>query len=207
MEYKINPNSFSAMFPLPISVSDEHIRLAGTMQLRVIIWLFRHSAETPVSSKEMGKALGMVEGEIEDALQFWIEKGIVIDSNSVASPKNLSVGQNIGFSELNDNTPLAIQTQKSDVPQENTLLNKQTEKRVEKIQISLPTHEEVGRRIKESNHIRELMQVTEEIIGPLSVSMQSVLVSLHDDYGLGVEVISTFNIRADDYRRNPKVFA
>lgn len=173
MEYKINPTVFTNMFAMPVSIVDEHIRMAGTMQLRILLWLFRHAAELPATSAQISKALGIDEEEVIDNIEYWNEHGIVLFSDEKV---DFSQSQN-KKSEVKDEIP----PQKEEpVP----------EKVVEAITVNPPTHEEFVKRCAQSKDIREMLLMTEQRLGTtLSFNMQSILLMLHDDYGLPVEVI------------------
>lgn len=174
MEYKINPSVFTNMFALPVSIVDRHIRMAGTMQLRVLLWLFRHAAELPASSERISKALGIDEQEVCDAMDYWNENGITLFAD-----------------EQPEFTPVPEKTEEQEEPApENEITSPETQKHVETITINPPTHEEFVKRCAESKDIREMLLMTEKRLGnTLSFNMQSTLLMLHDDYGLPVEVI------------------
>lgn len=175
MEFKINPNVYTNMFALPVSIVDEHIRMAGTLQLRVLLWLFRHAAELPASSSTISKSLGIDKAEVEDAVEYWNEKGIILfsDEEPVFTKKEDTHTEN-------DEQPLIIKKLPSAEP----------EKKVETITVNPPTHEEFVKRCAESKDIREMLLITEQRLGnTLSFNMQTTLLMLHDDYGLPVEVI------------------
>lgn len=178
MEYKINPSVYTNMFALPVSIVDDHIRMAGTMQLRVLLWLFRHAAELPASSSQISRCLGIDEEEVNDAMTYWNEQGIVLLSDeepvfTVPSPSE---------SKTQPSAPLITEE-----PVSTTVAPK---KHVETITVNPPTHEEFVRRCAESQYIRDMLTMVEQQLGTtLSFNMQSTLLMLHDDYGLHVEVI------------------
>ncbi len=178
MQYKIDPSSYSNMFALPSCVADEHLRLAGSVQLRVIIWLFRHGDKCPVSAKDIGACLGLDESEVDDAMQFWVSNGLVINTDGgemAYTPQIFSV----------------VQKQQPEPEAEKKAPSRETKRTVEKITVNPPSHDQVARRLNESRELREVMQSAEVSLGStLSANMQSVLVSLYDDYGLPPEVIA-----------------
>lgn len=183
MEYRINPASmYSNTFTLPVSVTDEHLRMAGTMQLRVLLWLFRHAFELPASSQTIGRALGMDENEVNDAFEYWLEKGLVLtaDMQSVPPVQQSAPVQPapVHTSPLITEEPLKRE------------LTPEKEKVVEAITVNPPTHEEFVRRCGELKEFRDMLLIAEQRFGStLSFNMQSTLLMLHDDYGLSVEVI------------------
>ena len=174
MEYKINPSVFTNMFALPVGIVDKHIRMAGTMQLRVLLWLFRTAADLPFSSERISKALGIDEEEVCDAMDYWNENGIILFSD-----------------EQPEFTPVPEKNEEREEPApESEITAPEIQKHVETITINPPTHEEFVKRCAESKDIREMLLMTEKRLGnTLSFNMQSTLLMLHDDYGLPVEVI------------------
>ena len=92
---KINPSAYSSVFVLPSSVADKHIRLAGAVQLKALVWIFRHSAENP-DIQDVSSALGIPCADISDALQYWVESGIIsIDDSNEINTKETGVKPDI----------------------------------------------------------------------------------------------------------------
>ncbi len=178
MQYNINPMIYTNMFPMPTCVADEHIKTASLPQMKIILWMFRHSTEGDLSARDIGNAVGLYESEVEDAIRYWTDCGVILpagaDCTEISSPSTKS-------------------DQKAKTVEEKTVQEseKVVEKVVESIHINPPSHQELAKRCAESKYIRELFLTTEQRIGStLSFSMQSTLLMLHDDYGLTVEVIS-----------------
>lgn len=180
MKYSINPMIFTSMFPLPTSIADEHIRSANLPQMKIILWIFRHSSEGTFSSKAIADAVGLYESEVDDAINYWISCGIIScqdkTTNDIYPTLNAAPEKTVTFA------PSAPKEKESEPT---------VKKVVESIHINPPTHEEVSKRCRESQDLRDLFLTTEQRIGStLSYSMQGTLVMIHDDYGLSVEVIS-----------------
>ena len=81
MEYKINQAKLGSGFFLPTEVADKHIKLAGAMQLKVLLFAYRHIAE-PLKPETMALALNISVNDVEDALGFWCELGYFISEQS-----------------------------------------------------------------------------------------------------------------------------
>ena len=45
MEYQINPSAWGPIFTMPTSVVDEHIKMVGRDQLKILLWLYRHASD------------------------------------------------------------------------------------------------------------------------------------------------------------------
>ena len=77
LKFQINPNSYNSIFVVPADVVDRHIKLAGIIQLKALLWLMRRNGEGWEIS-DMSAALGAAEPDVKDALQYWVEAGILI---------------------------------------------------------------------------------------------------------------------------------
>ncbi len=172
MEYKINPGAYSGIFPVPTAIVDENIRLASVVQLKVILFLLRHSSTGQISTEDIAKNLFLDKEDVKDALIFWRERGIVIESNE--NP--------VAFSSV---SPVQNATEKqSEIPKV------EEKKVVAQIPISRPSHEQIAARLKESEEIAELFREAQAVLGKtVGYDGQSVLIMMHDSYGLPVEVI------------------
>lgn len=77
MNYSLNAGDWNSVFAVPSSVVDKYIKIAGGNALKLLLFLLRHGGES-FSEKELKDALGFrLEGELEDAAQFWVQRGIV----------------------------------------------------------------------------------------------------------------------------------
>lgn len=89
MNYSLNAGEWNSVFAVPSSVVDKYIKIAGGNSLKLLLFLLRHGGES-FSENELKEALGFrLEGDLEDAAQFWIKRGIVRSdelSDMVLSP-------------------------------------------------------------------------------------------------------------------------
>ena len=76
MKYHISSNALWSAFPVPSSVVDKHIKMAGALQLRVLLCVFRNPAEE-ISAEKIAEALSASVYDVADALMFWAECGIL----------------------------------------------------------------------------------------------------------------------------------
>ena len=79
MEYSINMGSWNSVFAVPSCVVDEHMKLAGGAQLKVLLYLLRHSNER-VSLDTLAFAIGQKPSDTQDALDYWVNCGLMSDS-------------------------------------------------------------------------------------------------------------------------------
>jgi len=74
MNFKLNPNKLLSTFNLPKSVVEEHIKLAGGTQLKVLLYCFNNLSEE-INVNNIAAALKISVSDTEDALGFWSELG------------------------------------------------------------------------------------------------------------------------------------
>ena len=72
----INIEVYSSTFSFPSQVIDEYVKLASTVQLKVLLYIFRHSS-TEKTAEDIANDLAFEISEVEDAISFWAELGIL----------------------------------------------------------------------------------------------------------------------------------
>ena len=171
MKYKINPSSFSAMFPIPAELIDRNLKLAGAVQLKTILFFFRAvtSGKTP-SDSEIAEGIGYSEEDVQDALIFWEERGLLIKDDA-----------EITFASQEKEHKSEEKSEKK--PPKNKRENQE-------LPIVKPSFEQVAERVEESDEIRVLFLEAQQISGKtIGFSGQSTLLMIHESYGLPVDVI------------------
>ncbi len=167
MEYKINPMAFAGIFPVPNSLVDENIRLASVVQLKVLLYMLRHSNDGMSETESIAEALSLDEDDVKDAMIFWAERGLLLKEGQTPT-----VTVNIEKKEEKKTEPVKEEKKVSDIP------------------ISRPSFEQVAARLKESDEITVLFQEAQTVLGKtIGYDGQSVLLMLYDSYGLPTEVI------------------
>ena len=175
MEFKINPASFSGIFPVPTAIVDENIRLASVVQLKVILYLLRHGSTTQVTAKDISDALFLDVQDVSDAMLFWYERGIVIKDDD--APKAVI--------QAAPQTP--VQQKEESIVELTPIKSK---KEVQDIPISRPSHDQIAVRCTECEDITILFREAQTALGKtIGYDGQSVLIMMYDSYGLPVEVI------------------
>jgi len=76
LRYKLN---LPEMFCVPNTVADEHLKLARELDLKVLLWLLRHGGGQGIEA--LAQWLGKPEGELVNAVQHWIDRGILAIDN------------------------------------------------------------------------------------------------------------------------------
>ena len=74
MNFKLNPTKLLSTFNLPKRVVEEHIKLAGGTQLKVLLYCFNNLSEE-INPNNIATALKISVNDTVDALGFWSELG------------------------------------------------------------------------------------------------------------------------------------
>lgn len=182
MDYSFNMGMWNSVFAVPSEIVDKHLKLAGKEQLKVILWMLRHSGED-FSVETVAKATGIRDENAEEAIDYWVDAGLLAKDGSRLLPA--SPGPVLSAPQERFPAPAVKET----APPDTTDDRKKTEKPAKK-RMTRPDGVYVATRIGESPDLKFLMEETENTLGKtLSPALSSSLVQIHEDYGLPVEVI------------------
>ena len=170
MSYYLN---MPGMFAVPNAVADEHLKLAKELHLKVLLWLLRRGGEAE-GFEALAQWLGKPEGDIADALQFWIDRKVI----AVGGP--------------HEKTDV-----EKPVPQAQVPVIKAPDMPAKTLPAVPPAHihtrpsaEQLLARMDENADLRSLFRTADAVLGrTVGYDGQCVLLGLHDNHGLPVEVI------------------
>lgn len=188
MAYKLNPEAWSAVFAVPSSVVDEHLRKVGGQQLKVLLYLLRWNGKSP-NLEQMAKEIGLSVEDTKDALSYWIETGYLYrDGEELnALPPVMDGRRHYG-----DGTPSTESAAYAETPPVFT-----------EIPDVPPTHETVAARILESPEIKALFNEAQILLGKtIGYDTQAKLLMMVDAYGLPPEVVLTIMEYAVSHGKN-----
>ncbi len=77
MIYNINPTIFSSTYAIPTDVADKYIKTATHTQLKVLLYFMRNLSDG-IDTQKISDALSIAASEVEDALVFWQQRGVLI---------------------------------------------------------------------------------------------------------------------------------
>lgn len=175
MSFEINPYAYKSIFAVPTSVVDDNIRLASVLQLKVLLYMLRHSDKN-LTGEDIAQALSLDKADAEDAMIFWQERGLLIKGDEEAKP----------MLHLEATTDITI-TKAPEYPAETEEV---PVKKVADIPLSRPSHEQIAKRIQECKEFAGLFAEAQAALGKtIGYDGQSVLIMMHDSYGLPFEVI------------------
>lgn len=84
MDYKVKIDKLTTAFMLPTEVADNYLKLAGAVQLKVLLYCYRHLSDG-FDVDKVCNALSISKEDTEDALLFWCELGLM-ESDRKAPP-------------------------------------------------------------------------------------------------------------------------
>ena len=91
MNYTVNPASLFGAFSVPTAVVDKHIKMAGAVQLKTLLYIFRNPA-APISPEDIAEHLSLPAADIRDSLAFWADAGVLLsDGKETATVQAVEV--------------------------------------------------------------------------------------------------------------------
>lgn len=209
MEYCLNLGAWNGVFAVPCAVVDQHIKLAGAAQLKVLLWVLRHAGQ-PFETGNIAQDLGMHPADVNDSMQYWLETGLLLRNQGELTPGEAPLPEREAAPAVNpavQPAPVAAQ------PPVNTPAPEyiQPQQPAQQPAPQAPAQQEapaaparprplsrpqkpdsiyVARRMQDCKEIAFMMQEAQVILGrPISNGDSATLVMLHDNDGLPVDVI------------------
>ena len=180
MAYHINPQAWNQMFPVPTEIVDNHIRLAGALQLKVLLVLFRYSAEG-ADEEKIAQILKTDPADVRDAMHYWAENGILLEDDGITAKAA---------------APKETKPAESPKPTEYTRVKAETAPATVKPTVIAPLPEikpdleQIASRCEECPELCYLYAEAQSKLGrTIGYDGQASLLMLHDNCGLPVEVI------------------
>jgi len=166
------------MFAVPNAVADEHLKLAKELHLKVLLWLLRRGGEAE-GFEALAQWLGKPEGDIADALQFWIDRKVIAVGDlhgEVGAEKSVLQPQATAISSPAIQAPVMPAKTLPSAPPVHVHTR--------------PSAEQLLARMDENADLRSLFRTADAALGrTIGYEGQCVLLGLHDNHGLPVEVI------------------
>ena len=75
-KYTISMGAWNSVFAVPTCAVDDHMKLAGAAQLKVLLYLLRHAGEE-ITLDQMAFAIGQKPSDTKDALDYWVNCGLL----------------------------------------------------------------------------------------------------------------------------------
>ncbi len=179
MAYALNPILWRRMFPVPAQVIERHIKLCSGVSLKCLLLLL-NAPDDCCDAQSISAKLGISPAEVSDALNYWIENGILQQDDRISvlapakaepttKPKSVPV--------VKPALPVA-----SAIPTTNATSNSRPH---------FPREESVAL-IEHDRTLQGLVQELQSILGkPLTSADLDVLLALYSFYGLSAHYILT----------------
>ncbi|MBQ5566029.1 MAG: DnaD domain protein [Clostridia bacterium] len=214
MNYTVNLGCWNSIFAIPTDIVDKYLKIAGSAQLKVLLYILRHSG-SKFELNDIADYLNMSTFDVKDCIEFWVSFNVISVNNNIISPA--AFNSNVKQSEP-QNTPAPVVPV---VPNESNNNNSQTvhnnninisnspkepEVKKDEPQTAVKTYEKpsdtvvsrplrpdpiyVAKRISEDKEIEALLNEAQYILGrPVSPNENAGMIMLHDNEGLPCEVI------------------
>lgn len=174
MKYEMELGAWNQVFAVPAAVVDRHLKMAGSAQLKVLLWLLRRAGQEN-DPEEIGASLGLARADVCDAMQYWIEAGLIRENNGELTPA--------GDATAEPGAPPA----KEEATEKTAAEEKKPRKSIRPRQLDSA---EVAARINSDEEIRCMMDTVQSIFArPISTPEMGTLLNLHDWDGLPADVI------------------
>ena len=178
MAYALNPALWRRMFPVPAQVIERHIRLCSGVSLKCLLLLL-HAPNDCCDAQSIAARLGIPVGEVADALNYWLENGILQQEDNIFAP---SPAADEPPSPPTAENPRAIAPAAAALPATNATSGSRPH---------FPREESVAL-IEHDKTLQGLVQELQSILAkPLTSADLDVLLALYSFYGLSAHYILT----------------
>lgn len=172
MSYQIDLGQWNSVFAVPSALVDKHLKLASEAQIKVILYLLRRSGEE-ITDKSLSKALSISEEEVRNAVDFWIERGLIADQGVHLTPAAVDTTAHHTVSAASE-------------PEQKT-----PEKRTSVSRAVRPDPSYVAQIIQQDSNLVAVLDEAQTVLGkPLSPGDTATLVMLNTTFGLPCEVLA-----------------
>ena len=174
MEVHLNPGSF---FAVPAAVADQ-LKLATHAQIKVLLYVLCH-ADAALTVGEITRACGVTEHEVEEAMCYWTQNGVI--SNAPAVPvTHVQTVQAVAAAPAVQQpaapVPPAEEPRRSSVPVSSSSFRLRPD--------------DIARRRNENAEVAEMLSCAEQFAKrPLNYTELNSLIWMHEYLGIQPELI------------------
>lgn len=211
MSYTVNLGCWGSIFAVPTDVVDKYLKIAGSAQLKVLLWILRHSGEQ-FDFDNIAAALNMDSFDVRDCIEFWVSFGVIAASSNVITPgvqphtlpqQNISTAVPVQTAYaaqpvrnpdpvMQESTPKSAEIPAQDISDknENIIPDKAEKNDTPPARPVRPDPSYIAERISEDEEIAALLNEAQYIFGrPVSHNENAGILMMHDNEGLPGEVI------------------
>ena len=184
MSIKINLGAWSSVFAVPSKVVDEGLKFSDGVKLKVLLYVLRN-ADKNLTEKDISNATGVNVTDIPEALDYWIQRGILCKSNGEFIPVQQEEAELV-----NDNSLKEIKEETKPSVEE---IAKDVGEKKQKFVVTKPQKPDyvfTAQRLAVDNELKILVGEAQSALGKvLSNSDIATLLMLKDTCGLPLDVI------------------
>ena len=85
MSYTVNLGCWGSIFAVPTDIVDKYLKISGSAQLKVLLYILRHSGEQ-FDIETIAQYLNMGTFDVKDCIEFWSSFNIIAVNNDVITP-------------------------------------------------------------------------------------------------------------------------
>lgn len=187
MSIHVAPELLGRVFFVPKSIVDEHLAYVTGQQLKVLLFVLRHTGED-LEVSDLAGGLHMSAADVSDALQYWLMTGVLQQDGEpapVAQPATppATNGGPVPYTRGGAGAQAATPPAPAKKPAQQPLLD---------VPDIVPTYETVAARLLEDPALKAMFQEVQALMGKtIGYDTQAKFIMMHDTYGLPPEVILT----------------
>ena len=182
MSVKINLGAWNSVFAVPSRIVDEGLKFSDGVKLKVLLYVLRN-ADRQLDTESISAATGVNVTDIPEALEYWINMGILAKNDEVLSPIE-SKSSDIKTEPVQEPEMLAESVE--DISRE---VN-EAKQRFVVTKPQKPDYVFTAQRLAVDEELKILVQEAQSALGKtLSNSDTSTLLMLKDTCGLHLDVI------------------
>ena len=173
MQYRLSASLWGQVFAVPAVIVDKHLKLCGAVALKVILLMLRSPGEfCDVAS--LSQRLSLDKSDISDALNYWVEAGILEDNSAVAV-------------EIKPTAPVLKQEEQVVAEVKAPLVSPSVSS--QRIRFC---RDEITQLVDKDKTLHSLVDEAQQIFGkPFTSADLDVLTALYSHYGLSAHFIVT----------------
>ena len=184
MSIKINLGVWSSVFAVPSKIVDEGLKFSDGVKLKVLLYVLRNAGNN-LTDKEISSATGVNVTDIPEALDYWVNMGILCKSDGEYAPVTTEQSE-----ATVDNSKKEIKKKLKPTTEEIAKDVNENKKRFVLTKPQRPDYVFTAQRLGEDEELKILVNEAQTALGKtLANSDISMLLMLKDTCGLPLDVI------------------
>lgn len=183
MAFLLGNGIWNGIFAVPNDVVDTHLKIASGLSVKVLLLLLRHQGN--IEPADMANILGQSPADIQDALNYWSQCGIVAAAESATESIADSTPPPAAHPAIPAPSPAPpLQEAPGPPPSEERKIQTITARR------SRLSPQEINDMAKNDNTIPHLLQESQDVLGqPLTPLFTETIISMYSYYGMQPDLI------------------